>query len=71
MKKFYFLTALAGLLLTMTSQAQEGIAFGVKGGVNFATFGGRDFVVDQKSRTGFHLGVLVEIPISNKFSIQP
>lgn len=70
MRKFYFLAALA-VMITMSSQAQEDISFGVKGGTNFATFGGRDFLVDQKARIGFHLGVLVEIPISEKFSIQP
>ncbi|MEP0265713.1 porin family protein [Dokdonia sp.] len=70
MKKHFLLAILA--IMTITSiNAQEKISFGVKGGVNFATFGGRDFIVDQKTRTGFHVGVLVEVPISNKFSIQP
>lgn len=53
-------------------QAQEFFNFGVKGGVNFATLTG-DIAdeLDVKMKTGFHLGVLAEIMISDKFGIQP
>lgn len=53
-------------------QAQEFFNFGVKGGVNFATLTGDDAdELDVKMKTGFHLGVLAEIMISDKFGIQP
>ena len=52
------------------ANAQEGINFGVKAGVNFATITGDD-VDDVKSRTSFHFGVFTEISISDKFSVQP
>lgn len=53
-------------------QAQEFFNFGVKGGLNFATLTGDDAdELDVKMKTGFHLGVLAEIMISDKFGIQP
>lgn len=51
-------------------QAQGEIQFGAKAGVNFAKLTG-DAVEDADGRTGFHIGGLVEIPISEKFSVQP
>lgn len=44
-------------------------SFGVKGGVNFATVQGDDFD-SPDSRTSFHVGALVEFPMSEMFSIQ-
>lgn len=52
------------------AQAQEGVQFGVKAGVNFAKLTGDD-VEDADGRTGFHIGGVVEIPVSEKFSVQP
>lgn len=43
---------------------------GAKAGVNFASMGD-DQTEDLNRRTSFHVGVLVEIPISEKFAIQP
>src|SRR5690554_5058966 len=68
MKKL-FLLVVAIAITTTVSQAQE-VRIGAKGGVNFATFSGDD-LGDVKSRTGFHIGGLVEIPVSEKFAIQP
>src|SRR5690606_28120677 len=53
--------------------AQEFVYFGVKGGVNFSSFtgDGYDDFVDPEERTSFHLGLLAEIPLSDRFSIQP
>ncbi|MEH6535231.1 MAG: porin family protein [Psychroserpens sp.] len=51
-----------------TTEAQE-INFGIKGGVNFATLTGD--AGDLDSRTAFHIGVITEIKISEKFSFQP
>ncbi len=68
MKKLVFLAAIAVMSVSAV-QAQE-VRLGVKGGVNFATFNG-DNLGDIKSRTGFHIGGLVEVPISERFSVQP
>lgn len=68
MKKLVFLAAIAAMSFT-TIHAQE-VRLGVKGGVNFATLKG-DNLGDIKSRTGFHLGGLVEIPVTERFAVQP
>lgn len=53
--------------------AQEFVYFGVKGGVNFSTFSGDGFsdFKDESARTGYHLGLLAEVPVSDRFSVQP
>src|SRR5690554_4147726 len=68
MKKLVLFAAIAIMSVTV-SQAQE-IRLGAKAGVNFATLGGDD-IGDVKSRTGFHIGGLVEIPITESFWVQP
>lgn len=68
MKKLLLVAAVAAFTFS-TAQSQE-IRLGVKGGVNFSSLGGDD-TGDLKGRTGFHIGGLVEIPISDKFSVQP
>ena len=50
------------------ANAQE-VKFGVKAGVNFSTFTGDVQNVDGK--VGFHVGALVDIKVSEKFSVQP
>lgn len=60
----------AALFGTLMVQAQDEVSIGFKGGVNFAKLQG-DNIEDADGRTGFHLGALVEIPISEKFSVQP
>ncbi|TVZ51852.1 porin family protein [Dokdonia sp. Hel_I_53] len=62
--------AVVALLGVVTVQAQDEVSFGVKGGVNFAKLQGDD-VEDADGRTGFHLGAIVEIPVTEKFSVQP
>lgn len=70
MKKLFFIAAF-GLMSVAATQAQE-VRLGAKGGVNFANIGGDDINgVDFKSRTGFHIGALVEIPVSERFWVQP
>lgn len=49
--------------------ADMAVSFGVKGGVNFATITGED-VDSPDSRTSFHVGAVVEFPLSDMFSIQ-
>lgn len=67
MKKLLLIVGVA--VFTLSTQAQE-VRMGVKAGLNMASIGGDD-TGDAKSRTGFHIGGLVEIPISEKFSVQP
>ncbi len=52
------------------AQSQE-LRFGAKAGVNVAFLGGDLGIAELSSRTSFHIGGLVEIPLSEKFSIQP
>ncbi len=68
MKKLFFIAAITVMAVSAT-QAQE-VRLGAKAGVNFSTLSGDD-LGDIKSRTGFHIGGLVEIPISEKFWVQP
>ncbi|MBK5192248.1 MAG: PorT family protein [Flavobacteriaceae bacterium] len=51
-------------------KAQESVLFGAKAGVNFTNMNSDSFS-DNNTRTGFHLGLLAEIPLTNRFSIQP
>ncbi|MCP9200750.1 PorT family protein [Gramella sp. GC03-9] len=70
MKKTVLLVAIAILGFSLNTQAQEYWNFGVKGGVNFTNMTSDGFE-DNNSRTGFHIGLLAEIPVSDRFSIQP
>lgn len=68
MKKLLICSALT--LFGITTATSQEIRFGAKAGVNFATFGG-DNIGDIKSKTGFHVGALVEIPVNERFWVQP
>ncbi len=70
MKKTFLLVVMAIIGVSNSSSAQEYWNFGIKGGVNFTNMTSDGFE-DNKSRTGFHLGVLAEIPVSDRFSFQP
>ncbi|NJY63226.1 PorT family protein [Salinimicrobium sp. CDJ15-81-2] len=50
--------------------AQEFVYFGVKGGVNISTVTGDDFDSPEE-RTSFNVGLLAEIPLTQRFSLQP
>ena len=71
MKKLFIFTAVL-LFAVSASQAQE-IRFGAKAGLNVASLGGDSYsgLGSLGSRTSFHLGALVEIPIMDKWSVQP
>ena len=69
MKKSILIIAMV-LFGATTVSAQEYWNFGVKGGVNFSTVTG-DYFDSPDSRTGFNIGVLAEIPVADRFSIQP
>ena len=51
------------------SKKDEGILFGLKGGLNISNFNGD--IKDNSNRTGVHIGVFSEIMINDRFSIQP
>ena len=53
-----------------TIKAQENVLFGAKGGINLSNLSSDNFA-ETSPRTGFHIGLLAEVPLSNKFSIQP
>lgn len=70
MKKIIVIIAIS--ILTIPSvKSQEKIQFGVKGGVNFTTMTSNDYLYDEKYKTGLYLGATFEIPLGEKFSIQP
>ncbi|WP_027125177.1 porin family protein [Gelidibacter mesophilus] len=72
MKNLILATTVA-LLSATTIYAQSddtGPQFGVKGGVNLSNVTGDD-VNDSELLTSFHLGVFMELPISERFSFQP
>ncbi len=70
MKNTFLIVAIAIFGFGASSNAQEYWNFGIKGGANFTNMTSDGFE-DNNSRTGFHLGVLAEIPVSERFSIQP
>jgi len=67
MKKLILLVAV--MLFAFNVNAQ-GVDFGVKAGVNFASIGG-DEADDFGSRTSFHFGVTAGIGVSDNFNVQP
>lgn len=74
MKKLLLFTAFAVFVFS-TTQAQE-FRIGAKAGLNVASLSGDSSdgsttVGELASRTSFHLGGLVEIPLMGRFSLQP
>ena len=69
MKKVVFATVIALVLSLVTVHAQE-VKFGAKAGLNFAFVTG-DNTKDFDPTTNFHVGLMAEFKISNKFSLQP
>lgn len=68
MKKVVLVAALAVFGLANVS-AQE-VQIGVKGGLNFANVSG-DNASDRDMVTAFNVGLMAEIPLTEKFSFQP
>lgn len=64
---------LAAVFLTLFSANGQDFAFGVKGGVNVSSIGGNRYagLGGLGSKVSFHLGAVVEIPISGKLAVQP
>jgi opacity protein-like surface antigen len=71
MKKLFILCILFATGSSLTAQSwSDKFQIGVKGGLNFATVAGDDFI-SPDGRTSFYAGLLAEIPVSDIFSIQP
>lgn len=68
MKKLCLIVAAAIFSLTSV-YAQGDVKIGAKAGVNFASLTGDDEGLEGK--TSFHVGAVVEIPVSDVFSVQP
>lgn len=68
MKKYVLWIGL--VLMGFSYGSAQEVRLGAKGGVSFSTFSG-DRLGNIKSRTGFHIGVLAEFPLSDVFAIQP
>ena len=66
MKKVLLLFVFASSLIV--SQAQ--VKFGGKAGLNLSTFSGDD-ADGAKSKIGFNIGALVEIPVASSFAVKP
>jgi len=69
MKKTFLIISLSILSITAV-HSQKRIQFGVKGGINFTSMTS-DFLFDKDYKIGFHIGVVSEIPIGDKFALQP
>lgn len=71
MKKLLLIVAVA--LFSFTHSNAQEMSFGVKAGVNVASIGGGNYtgVGSIGSRTGLHIGGLVEIPLMENISLQP
>ncbi|WP_025740426.1 porin family protein [Aquimarina pacifica] len=69
MKKLLLFVVVLSLSFVTTAQ-EESIRFGAKAGLNLSNFTGDD-ADDLDMRTSFHIGALVEIPISETFAFQP
>ena len=76
MKKTVFLIGIAIVCLIPALQAQDDtrITFGIRAGVNFQNFNGKDFQGDKLNNdmiVGFNTGVNVELPVAKDFVLQP
>ncbi|HCA09509.1 porin family protein [Chryseobacterium sp.] len=77
MKKLILGLAFAGSLLVNAQEKTKSasaspVTFGVKAGFNASTLSKADqYDNDQKLKPGFNAGVFVNIPVAEKFSIQP
>ncbi len=52
-----------------TEKADQGVRFGIRAGLNFATMTG-DFDESLDSRVGYHVGVIADIPLMQSLYVQ-
>ena len=71
MKKIIIIIMIISYTITnaQKSKKEEGIVFGIKGGLNISNFIGD--IKDNTFRTSVHLGIFSEIMVNDRFSIQP
>ncbi len=69
MKKLLFFIVL--VIAGQTQLMGQEFGLGAKAGINFANLGGDEDEYDGKSKTGFHLGLVAEFMLTEKFGIQP
>ncbi len=70
MKKIFMFVAIATIFVTTQVNAQN-FKYGIKGGANFATFGGKDTHKDTKFGTAWNVGLVGEYFFNEKMAIQP
>lgn len=69
MKQFALLfLLLGGLLFSQTTFAQ--LSYGVKAGANLSSIGGKS-IDNADTRTGFHIGLLGRLQLTDRFALQP
>ncbi|WP_343638552.1 porin family protein [Chryseobacterium sp.] len=78
MKKLFAVIVIAGCLFANAQEKHQSksspVTFGVKAGFNGSTLtrgDGYEYDNNEKIKAGFHAGVFANIPVSEKFSIQP
>lgn len=69
MKKILLIISLTILTITVV-ESQEKVQLGLKGGINFSNITSKSYSESNRN-FGFYVGLLTEIPLHNKFSIQP
>jgi hypothetical protein len=67
MKKILLLLSI--IILALSVKAQKKTILGITGGANFSTLTSKEWKESDR-KVGFYLGILTDIPLTNKFSIQ-
>lgn len=71
-KTFSLIIGLA--LFTVAAQAQDGVSFGLRAGVDFQNINGKNFFGDNLENdlvARYHAGINVELPLAPGFHLQP
>ncbi|WP_428229982.1 porin family protein [Flavobacterium sp.] len=70
MKKSMLILCALFVGLTVMAQTQK-VKLGVKAGLNISNLTFDDSELNSSNKTGFTAGIMVEVPLAKKFSIQP
>ncbi|MEN8901727.1 MAG: outer membrane beta-barrel protein, partial [Nonlabens sp.] len=70
MKKIILSIALLSCVSFVNGQFLEDISYGFRLGLNYSTLSG-DNIEDVDDRIGMHVNFFADIPISDRFSLQP
>ncbi|MRJ10338.1 PorT family protein [Ornithobacterium rhinotracheale] len=73
MKKLVLTAAIAfSGIVGLNAQSMESLQIGARAGYNYSTLRGDTANdVDTKGLSGYHVGMFVEVPVTERFSIQP